>query len=76
MCAPTWKETTSKLACLLGYLCAERYRLHLEQVKKAKKLLPWDQKLFDSQPGRSLKCALRPDTPLRICQYLLKMQGD
>ncbi|KAK9830906.1 hypothetical protein WJX81_003250 [Elliptochloris bilobata] len=25
------------------------------QVKKAKKLLPWDQKLFDSQPGRSLK---------------------
>ena len=31
----------------------------VEQVKKAKKLLPWDQKLFDSQPGRSLKCALQ-----------------
>ena len=31
-------------------------------MKKAKKLLPWDQKLFDSQPGRSLKCAPQCDT--------------
>ena len=35
----------------------------LLQVRKAKKLLPWDQGLFDSQPGRAKKMDSARNTP-------------